>query len=90
MASGSVRVVRRLWVGGNRARPSSQPQVLATAGSDVFASLLKRPSSRADRYAMGKALRKAVPEEALRLAEPTEGRDPVQLILDSHEGGWTG
>jgi uncharacterized protein (DUF2252 family) len=61
--------------------------VLATADSEVFTSLRKRPSSRADRYAMGKALRRAVPRKKLSAwREPTENRDPVQLILDSHEG----
>src|SRR5215216_7079521 len=36
---------------------------------------------------MGKALRRAVPRKKLSAwREPTEGRDPVQLILDSHEG----
>ena len=39
--------------------------ILASADSEVFTSLLKRPSSRADRYAMGKALRKAVPRKKL-------------------------
>ena len=37
--------------------------VLATADSDVFASLRKRPTSRAERYAMGRALRRSVPAE---------------------------
>jgi uncharacterized protein (DUF2252 family) len=67
-------------------RPASHT-VLATADSEVFTSLRKRPSSRADRYAMGKALRKAVPRKKLSAwREPNAGRDPVQLILDSHEG----
>src|SRR5215203_1035543 len=61
--------------------------ILASADSEVFTSLRKRPSSRADRYAMGRALRRAVPRKKLSAwREPTEGRDPVQLILDSHEG----
>ena len=61
--------------------------ILASADSEVFTSLLKRPSSRADRYAMGKALRKAVPRKKLAGWRITsEGRNPVQLIHDSHEG----
>jgi uncharacterized protein (DUF2252 family) len=67
-------------------RPASHT-VLASADSEVFTSLLKRPSSRADRYAMGKALRKAVPRKKLsdwRIS--SDDRDPVQLIHDSHEG----
>ena len=60
--------------------------ILASADSEVFTSLLKRPSSRADRYAMGKALRKAVPRKKLSGWITSEGRNPVQLIHDSHEG----
>ncbi|HKH54329.1 MAG TPA: DUF2252 domain-containing protein [Propionibacteriaceae bacterium] len=61
--------------------------ILASADSEVFTSLLKRPSSRADRYAMGKALRQAVPRKKLSGWRITsEGRNPVQLIHDSHEG----
>ena len=67
-------------------RPATHT-VLATADSEVFTSLRKRPSSRADRYAMGKALRKVVPRKRLSdWPEAHEDRDPVQLILDSHEG----
>ena len=67
-------------------RPATHT-VLATADSEVFTSLRKRPSSRADRYAMGKALRKVVPRKRLSdWPEANEDRDPVQLILDSHEG----
>ena len=39
--------------------------VLASADSDVYASLRKRPSSRAERYAMGRALRREVPRKSL-------------------------
>jgi uncharacterized protein (DUF2252 family) len=66
-------------------RPASHT-VLASADSEVFASLRRRSSSRADRYALGKALRKAVPRKALSGWQTPEGRDPVQLILESHEG----
>ena len=67
-------------------RPASH-RVLATADSEVFSSLRKRPSSRADRYAMGKALRRTVPRKKLSTWQiPNEGRDPVQLIGESHEG----
>ncbi len=52
-------------------RPASHT-VLATADSEVFTSLRKRPSSRADRYAMGKALRKAVPRKKLSGLAGTE------------------
>ena len=69
---------------------SSNPvghRVLASADSDVFASLSKRPSSRAERYAMGRALRHAVPRQSLGDWTPAANRpDPVDLILESHQG----
>jgi uncharacterized protein (DUF2252 family) len=61
--------------------------VLATADSDVFASLRKRPTSRAERYAMGRQLRRTVPRKSLGGWQPAADRpDPVQLILESHRG----
>jgi uncharacterized protein (DUF2252 family) len=61
--------------------------VLASADSDAFTSLRKRPTSRAERYAMGKALRKVVPRKTLSGWSPPPDRpDPVQLIRDSHQG----
>ena len=35
--------------------------VLATADSELFTSLRRRPTSRAERYALGRALRRDVP-----------------------------
>ncbi len=61
--------------------------VLASADSDVYASLRKRPSSRAERYAMGQALRREVPRKSLAGWRPSADRpDPVQLIMESHQG----
>ena len=61
--------------------------VLASADSDVYASLRKRPSSRAERYAMGRALRREVPRKSLAAWRVAADRpDPVQLIMESHEG----
>ena len=61
--------------------------VLASADSDVYASLRRRPSSRADRYAMGRALRREVPRKSLSRWRPSADRpDPIQLIMESHEG----
>ncbi len=61
--------------------------VLASADSDVYASLRKRPSSRAERYAMGRALRREVPRKSLGGWRASADRpDPVQLIIESHEG----
>ncbi len=61
--------------------------VLATADSESFASLRRRPTSREERYAMGRHLRDAVPRKSLGQWKPPADRpDPVQLILESHEG----
>jgi uncharacterized protein (DUF2252 family) len=61
--------------------------VLATADAQSFASLRRRPSTRAERYAMGQQLRESVPRSALGEWAPAFGRpDPVTLIMESHEG----
>lgn len=60
--------------------------VLATADSAAFASVRKKPNTRHERYAMGKALRKQVPRKSLGQWEPFAGRgNPVDLIAESHE-----
>ncbi|WP_238148747.1 DUF2252 domain-containing protein [Serinicoccus sediminis] len=62
-------------------------RVLATVDSTAYASIRKRPTSRAERYAMGKALRKEVPRKSLGDWSLRAGRpDPVALIQESHEG----
>lgn len=61
--------------------------VLADADSTAFASLRRRPTARAERYGMGRALRLRVPRSALGGWSPPDGRpDPVELIRQSHEG----
>jgi uncharacterized protein (DUF2252 family) len=61
--------------------------VLAEADSTSYQSLRHRPVSRAERYGIGKALRKRVPRRTLADWEPSVDRpDPVQLISISHEG----
>ena len=61
--------------------------VLATADSEVFTSLRKRPSSRQERYAIGRALRKKVPRKSLGGWQPAVDRpDPIELIIGSHRG----
>ena len=61
--------------------------VLAEADSAPYGSLRQRPTSRRERYAMGKALRKKVPRSALGRWEVRPDRpDPVELIRQSHEG----
>ena len=61
--------------------------VLATADSEAFASLRRRPTARAERYAMGKALRHDVPRRSLGDWHARPDRpDPVALIEESHRG----
>ncbi|MGB7447531.1 MAG: DUF2252 domain-containing protein [Ornithinimicrobium sp.] len=62
-------------------------QVLANADSTSFASLRQRPTTRAERSAMGKALRKQVPRRALAVWDPPSDRpDPITLLNQSHRG----
>ena len=61
--------------------------VLASADSNVYTSVRRRPSSRAERYAIGRALRREVPRKSLGIWRPADDRpDPVELIKESHEG----
>jgi len=67
-----------------------QPQgytVLPSADSEVFASLRKRPSSREERYALGRKLRHEVPRSSLAGWQvATDRTDPVELLQQSHQG----
>ncbi|HEY2254859.1 MAG TPA: DUF2252 domain-containing protein [Variovorax sp.] len=68
-----------------------QPQkghvVLAGADSDTYRSLRRRPTSRAERFTLGRKLRDQVPRDSLGDWKPPAGRpDPVELIIQSHEG----
>ena len=61
--------------------------VLATADSEAFASLRRRATSRAERWATGRSLRRTVPRSALGSWHATQDRpDPIELIKKSHEG----
>ena len=61
--------------------------VLAEADSAPYGSLRQRPTSRKERYAMGKALRKKVPRSSLGQWEVRADRpDPIELIQQSHQG----
>ncbi|HET9872104.1 MAG TPA: DUF2252 domain-containing protein [Propionibacteriaceae bacterium] len=61
--------------------------VLASADSEVFGSLRRRATSRQERYAMGRRLRKEVPRKALGSWKAPIGRpDPVQQVMESHQG----
>lgn len=61
--------------------------VLASADSDAFTSLRQRSTLRLDRYRMGRELRRQVPRRSLGDWSVRTGRpDPVQLIIESHDG----
>jgi uncharacterized protein (DUF2252 family) len=67
--------------------PTARHTVLASADSESFASLRRRPTARAERYEMGRALRSQVPRKSLAdWSPPTDRPDPVRLIKESHEG----
>ena len=69
------------------ADPARGHVVLASADSDAFTSLRRRPASRRDRYQMGRDLRRQVPRSSLGEWSADRGRpDPVQLIIKSHDG----
>ena len=61
--------------------------VLAEADGGAYQSLRQRPVTRAERYALGKSLRKRVPRRSLADWEPPSDRpDPIQQIMVSHQG----
>ncbi len=61
--------------------------VLASADGRGFASLLHRATPRAERYAIGRALRGRVPRSALGdFAVPSDRADPIELIAKAHQG----
>src|SRR6476659_8965332 len=67
--------------------PAHGHVVLASADSEAFTSLSRRPTARADRYRIGRELRQKVSRSSLGDWAPPAGRpDPVQLIMESHEG----
>ncbi|HEY0576264.1 MAG TPA: DUF2252 domain-containing protein [Pseudonocardia sp.] len=72
-------------------RPVVEPHehvVIAGADGSAYASLRRRPQPRAERYKLGRELRKRVPRSALgEWRPPAVGRpDPVELINESHQG----
>ncbi len=61
--------------------------VLAEVEGASYGSLRQRPTSRSDRYRLGRALRTKVPRASLGdWAPPVDRPDPVDLVLESHEG----
>jgi uncharacterized protein (DUF2252 family) len=61
--------------------------VLQTADGEAYASLRRRPTPRAERYALGRRLREQVPRAELGRWAPPAGRtDVVDQIRESHVG----
>ena len=61
--------------------------VLATVEGDAYRSLRQRPTSRAERFAIGRGLREAVPRGVLGDWRPAaDRRDPVEQIVQAHQG----
>ena len=68
-------------------RPPLGHVVLAGADSADYQSLRRRPTSRAERFELGRSLREQVPFSSLGDWKPPKGRpDPVEQIKQSHEG----
>ena len=66
---------------------SARHTVLPDTVADPFGSLRQRPTTRRERFEVGRALRKQVPRTTLGRWEATDARrDPVELIRASHEG----
>ncbi len=61
--------------------------VLADADGTAYRSLRQRPVTRAERYALGKSLRRRVPRKSLAdWTAPSDRPDPVELINVGHPG----
>src|SRR6476620_1292160 len=68
-------------------RQPTRHTVLAETDSAAYHSLRQRPVTRAERYALGKSLRKRVPRRSLAdWAPPPDRPDPIRLIEVNHRG----
>jgi uncharacterized protein (DUF2252 family) len=69
------------------ARTPAGHVVLGSVDSDGYRSLRRRPISRAERFKLGRSLRKKVPRSSLGLWKPPANRvDPVEQIKLAHQG----
>src|SRR3954470_20050807 len=60
--------------------------VLPAVEASAYTSLSRRPISREERYALGKAMRHDVPRSSLGVWEPPDDRiDPVDQVVAAHE-----
>jgi uncharacterized protein (DUF2252 family) len=65
--------------------------VLASTDGAAFASLHHEATPRAERYAVGRALRQRVPRSTMAdWNEDERGADPVQQVIDANEGRVSG
>ena len=72
-------------------RPPAGHVVIASADSDSYRSLRRRPMSRAERFKLGRSLRQQVPRSSMGAWKaPANRPEPVELIKQSHEGDWIG
>ncbi|MDY6997216.1 MAG: DUF2252 domain-containing protein [Actinomycetota bacterium] len=73
---------------GTAAEPDpARHTVLAEADGGDYRSLLRRPVTRAERYALGKSLRKRMPRRTLaQWSAPPDRPDPIRLIEENHRG----
>jgi hypothetical protein len=63
------------------------PSVLATTDGQAYASLRTRSTPRAERYALGRSLRRQVPRSSLSQWSPSaDRRDVLDLLEESHRG----
>jgi len=73
--------------GMTKTQPPRVHVVLASADSDSYRSLRRRPLSRAERFKLGRSLRQQVPRSSMRdWKAPANRPDPVKQIMHSHEG----
>ncbi len=68
-------------------RPADGHVVLAQVEGGSYGSLRRRPTSRAERYQLGRTLRARVSRASLGdWVPPADRPDPVALIMESHQG----
>jgi uncharacterized protein (DUF2252 family) len=73
--------------GMTKTRPPTGHVVLASADSDSYRSLRRRPMSRAERLKLGRSLREQGPRSSMGdWKAPANRPDPVEQIRHSHEG----
>src|SRR3954452_9894333 len=69
-----------------QSRPTGTHRVLPTVEGRAYASLSRRPMSREERYALGRALRRQVPRSGLGAWLPPEGRpNPVDQVIAANQ-----